>query len=152
MRCSVQIPVRSPKAIGLCAVESADRISTFACIWHAHPLAAQSPTHSHLLQTQRRLIHCFFTLLYAIGRPIIQNSSFTLHSTLWDVSCPTFCKFSVPNLGHGCTSCFFSFCPAIHSFECHLMWLQNQICRACLVEAPLRPAPPTVVVGVTLCC
>ena len=102
MRCSVQFSLRSPKAIGLSAVESADRISTFACMWHAHPLAAQSPAHSHRLQTQRRLIHCFFTLLYTCRHGDHTNRVFK--PTQHDVGCKlshfsvNFCKFLCPTL------------------------------------------------------
>ena len=85
MRCSVQFSLRSPKAIALSAVESADRISTFACMWHAHPLAAQSTAHSHLLQTQRRLIHCFFTPLYTCRHD--DHTNRVLLPTQHDVGC-----------------------------------------------------------------
>ena len=60
---------------------------------------------------------------------------------------PLFCKFFVPNLGHGCTSCFFSFCPAIQSFECHLLWLRNQIVGRAFTKHPdalLHPQSPVV--------
>ena len=47
---------------------------------------------------------------------------------------PLFCKISVSTLGHGCTSRFFELSPAIPSLVCHLLWLRNQICRACLTR------------------
>ena len=53
----VQISGQSLEAIACCAVESADRISKFACMWHAHALTAQPPAHSHLLRFQRRFVH-----------------------------------------------------------------------------------------------
>ena len=53
----------------------------------------------------------------------------------------------MPNLGHGCTSSFFRFCPAIQSFECHLLWLRNQIVGRAFTKHPdalLHPQSPVV--------
>ena len=60
---------------------------------------------------------------------------------------PLFCKFLVSNLGHGCTSEYFFFCPAIQSFKCHLLWLRNQIVGRASDKHPdalLHPQLPVV--------
>ena len=147
------LPFASPSSM-LCSVQfSAHSLDAIAVIVANFPLtdftggyelslAAQPPAHSHLRQTQRRFVHCFSTLLYTSRR--VDHTKLVLQPTQHVVGCicPTFLSVFCAHLGHGCTSCFFFFCPAIHSFECHLLWLRNQIVGRAF-QAPRCSAPPT---------
>ena len=68
MPCSVQFSRRLTWMSLLRVVASADRFSAFKRTRPEHPLTAKSPTHSHLLQNQRRFVHCFSTLFHPSRR------------------------------------------------------------------------------------
>ena len=94
-----KISGQSLEAIACCTVKSADRISISACIWHASPLAAQPPAHSHCRLFQRRFVHCFFTLithLWTSRSYKTRPSPNTARRGMQAV--PLFCKFLCPPL------------------------------------------------------
>ena len=120
--------------------------NSHACSMHFH--SRRSLLYTRILSKSRAVLSTASPLYDTLSdEPITQNSSLNSHSTSWDAGCPTFLQNSVSNLGHGCTSEYFFFCPAIQSFKCHLLWLRNQIVGRAFAKHPdalFHPQPLVV--------